>query len=721
MSLLRTESLTGHIRSDNHAASRNKSIQLALVFLLLWSGVVNSAGATNQAQGAGYSDRLIKLVERTTQQPGQGNTLITFIIETDEPPDRIRPIITAGGGKLRYHFGNRYQVRAPAGRIQQLLSHLPATSLARLPWPHQAVTTTLSQGVALTGANDMQLLGQNGAGLKIGIIDLQFSNYLTSIANGELPNNTSFHDYTGSGSGGGSHGTNVAEIVHDMAPGAQLYLAKIDTEVELQMAVDDMISAGVKVINHSVAWLGEAFYDGTGTLCETTNSAQTAGILWVNAAGNYRNSHYLGVFSDTDADLRHEFAAGQNYNTIDLTSGDAVTLILNWDDYPTTKTNYDLFLYDGDPDAGGTLVASSTNDQGNGRINFPYPYEDLVYTAGKTGTHYIVVKNTGKSTASYRLTLFSFTSSFGVKTRASSLAQPADCASVLAVGATNLSDSPEGFSSEGPTTDGRDKPEISAPDRVATSLSSSFAGTSAASPHAAGAAALVLAAHPLFSVTQVRNELTATAKDVLPAGFDYRTGYGRISLDADGDALNHDEDNCTLVANVDQLDTDNDGMGDACDPDDDNDGLADTLEILIGTDPLLDADADGDGLNDFQEVNWDSDPSTYTPGADLDPLDADTDGDGFKDGMEDTAGYNPLLATSYPVWGDINDDRVVDTADVLLASRAVLGLAPLSGPEMARGKVAPLVNGTPQPVANDPLNAADLLLIERKALGVVGY
>ena len=506
-----------------------------------------------------------------------------------------------------------------------------------------------------------------------------------------------------------------------MAPGAQLYLAKIDTEVELQMAVNDMISAGVKVINHSVAWLGEAFYDGTGTLCETTNSAETAGILWVNAAGNYRNSHYLGVFSDTDGDLRHEFAAGQNYNTIDLTSGNTVTLILNWDDYPTTKTNYDLFLYDGDPDAGGTLVASSTNNQGNGRLNFPYPYEDLVYTAGKTGTHYIVVKNTGKSTASYRLTLFSFTSSFGVKTRASSLAQPADCASVLAVGATNLSDSPEGFSSEGPTTDGRDKPEISAPDRVATSLSSSFAGTSAASPHAAGAAALVLAAHPGFSVTQVRNELTATAKDVLPAGFDYRTGYGRISLDADGDALNHDEDNCTLVANVDQLDTDNDGMGDACDPDDDNDGLADTLEILIGTDPLLDADADGDGLSDFQEVNWDSDPSTYTPGADLDPLDADTDGDGFKDGMEDTAGYNPLLATSYPVWGDINDDRVVDTADVLLASRAVLGLAPLSGPEMARGKVAPLVNGTPQPVANDPLNAADLLLIERKALGVVSY
>jgi len=95
MSLLRTESLIGHTRGDNRADSWHFAVQPALVFLLLGSGVVNSAGATDQTQGAGYNDRLIKLVERTTQQPGQGNTPITFIIEADEPPDRIRPIITA--------------------------------------------------------------------------------------------------------------------------------------------------------------------------------------------------------------------------------------------------------------------------------------------------------------------------------------------------------------------------------------------------------------------------------------------------------------------------------------------------------------------------------------------------------------------------------------------------------------------------------------------------
>lgn len=137
----------------------------------------------------------------------------------------------------------------------------------------------------------------------------------------------------------------------------------------------------------------------------------------------------------------------------------------------------------------------------------------------------------------------------------------------------------------------------------------------------------------------------------------------RYDLDADGiiDTI----DNCYLVSNASQLDTDNDGQGDVCDLDDDNDLFPDGTEVLAGT--------------------------------------------------------NPLDILDFPEWGDINGDGTVDIADVLIATRAATGLTMLDSAQLARGNVAPLVNGIPQSLPTDPFNAADMLLILRKALGTVSF
>ena len=628
-------------------------------FKYLLSNVLIVIATSTAAVASPHSDRLRYHLERVLKHPVQAQQPMTVILHTKNLASATRELVARHNGKFRYHSGNRYEIRIPANRLQQLLKRLPDDTYVRMPYPHQAVAVT-SQGTELTGAADMQALGNTGAGIKIGIIDLGFTSYATAQSTGDLPANLTITDYTGTGTAGTTHGTNVAEIVYDMAPGAELYLAKVATALQLEQAMNDMLAAGVNIINHSVAWYGAAFYDGTGELCTITDTAESSGVQWINAAGNSRAKHYLNTFTDVDGDLRHEFVSGQNYNTTDLTEGKTTTLVLNWDAYPKTAIDYNLYLYDGDPDAGGNLVASS-EDRQNGVGTGDYPYESITYTPAVTGTHYIVVKKYDSVTSEIPFTLFSLGPAFGTKTFSSSIVQPADCNSVLSVGAVDLVDGVEWFSSEGPTTDGRIKPEVSATNRVITSLSSSFAGTSAASPHVAGAAALLLSANSNLTTVQLRDSLISTSHDVNTTGFDYRTGYGRISLDADEDGFNHDDDNCPLISNASQSDIDGDGLGDACDDDIDGDGLTNSQEDLLGTDPLV-ADTDSDGLADGEEVDL------YG----TNPLNPDTDGDGLADGEEvEVYGTNPLTSDT----GDLaplgSADGTVNIADLLLLYRFI--------------------------------------------------
>ena len=130
---------------------------------------------------------------------------------------------------------------------------------------------------------------------------------------------------------------------------------------------------------------------------------------------------------------------------------------------------------------------------------------------------------------------------------ARTVGSPGCAHNVITVGATDDNDNVTTFSSRGPTSDGRVKPDVSFPGHLiiaaraqGTSMGSpvdarytSASGTSMATPHAAGASALLLQAHPGSTPAQIKQRLMETAIDL---GLDANTqGSGRGDIIAAND------------------------------------------------------------------------------------------------------------------------------------------------------------------------------------------
>lgn len=434
--------------------------------------------------------------------------------------------------------GPTLQVHVAPERLREL-SEVPG--VIHVGVPLRPVPEIRSEALDDMRVGEFQALGYDGEGVRVGIIDVGFFGYDTRLG-GELPPRVEARSFFGSangsgdiGGGGEVHGTACAEIVHDVAPGASLYLANVATAFDLGNAVDWMVGAGVEVISHSLAWFVGGG-DGTGPVDDIVTRASDAGILWVTSAGNFAQNHWAGKYADEDEDGWIETKPGGVEEIQIRSDGQPIHLILLWDRWPTsTDLSFQIELYDGDQ-----ILASSEPDYGD----YPYAFRELLYTpttapvAPAFRIRYIGGDPTGTNLRVFLLGRGSLAPADQV--RAGSITVPADSPRTIAVGAYSWrSRELASFSSFGPTLTGLQKPEITGPSGVSTATygSQAFAGTSAACPHVAGAVALLLSASVQGGIyearwgdEEIRRMLREAALPLQGSPDPEAVGWGRVRL-----------------------------------------------------------------------------------------------------------------------------------------------------------------------------------------------
>jgi len=258
-------------------------------------------------------------------------------------------------------------------------------------------------------------------------------------------------------------------------------------------------------------------------------------VFWAVAAGNSAQTHWRGTWSDPDNDSILNFTADSESIVLTASASTEDYVYLNWNQYTNPVTDLDLYVYD----KNGLLVANSTNNQATTQD----PSEYVAFTWSASLSPYkVVIRRKSGPVNNLDMTLFCPENTMTHSVARSSICSPADAHGAFAVAAIDeavwntASPAVENFSSRGPTTDGRIKPDIAAPNLTTTLTygDSAASGTSFSSPVVAGAAALLMQRYPSITPVAIGDTLKALARDVGPTGKD--TAWARVSSDSPGDS-----------------------------------------------------------------------------------------------------------------------------------------------------------------------------------------
>ncbi len=519
----------------------------------------------------------------------------------------LDPAAVRDAGADVAHVASRYDTVTASVPLEDLRALAGVPGVAGVTEVLQPITRATCQG-SRTSEGDTQLaaagaratFGVDGSGVTVGILSDTYdtagnlpTNEATDIATGDLPGPgnpcghiTPVDDILDPAIGGGDEGRAMAQIVHDLAPGANMsFESAFLGEIAFAAAIRDLASRGAKVIVDDVGYFDEPFFQD-GPVAKAVTDVSAAGVPYFSAAandnlidsgGNNVATWEAPAYRPTACPLAVTAANPAAVSCMDFDPGPgadaefAMTLgkdpvfDLQWaQPWYGVHTDLDLYILDS---AGTTVLAKSENDNpGATRI----PAEIAGKTAAAGGDYRVVISRNSNGDSDFpRLKLLAMQSSSftpvseypqsaGGDIVGPSIYGHAGTAAANSVAAVryNTLAAPEAFSSRGPVTHyfgpvtgttpaaALGSPEtVAKPDFTATDGNQNtffgsqqlpnttwrFLGTSAAAPHAAAIAALMLQGNAQLTPAAVRNALAATALPPSPAIFN---GFGADDVGA---------------------------------------------------------------------------------------------------------------------------------------------------------------------------------------------
>lgn len=496
------------------------------------------------------------------------------------------------GGQVLSSFPQYEWVRAylPLEGIALIAERSDVRRIRRTIPPMLHKINTSQGDIAHRASNARPQFGVNGSGVRIGVLSDSVEQLAALQSSGDLPSVTVIPGQAGSGT---SEGTAMLEIIHDLSPGAQLFFATgFVAAPGFANNILALKNAGCQVIVDDVSDAAAGVFQDD-IVAQAVNTVTAQGVLYFSSAGNAGNlsnstsgvweGNFVNGGSIAGYGSIHNFGGGNVGNTVIAPAPNSRPTTLQWSDALGSSTNdYDLCAYDNS--LTNLLGCSDETQDGNDD-----PFE-VLFPGPPAGTRLVVVNFGGNQAAR-----FLHLNTHGGRLQSGTIGQTGGhsaAANAFSIAAVNVasagggaftgggSNPVEDFSSDGPrrifyhangtpitpgnflATGGtvRQKPDLAAANRVATATPgfNPFSGTSAAAPHAAAIAALMLSANPSATPTEIRTALTSTALDIMGAGVDRNSGFGivdalaaveAVAQGAGTDPCVRDADTACLLAN----------------------------------------------------------------------------------------------------------------------------------------------------------------------------